>query len=163
MAFSKQRAALAALDLDLLCLQEVTLATDPLWRDGAPTLGLDHVASSTDWLGLGRYANLLASRWPIEPLDLRGAGLPCPEKLLSVIVKAPGGPLEVHVAHLPPGVSRPQEKVATFEAIYSALSQPAHRPRILCGDFNSPRSETKDGNLVTWAGRHKHARAVGRS
>lgn len=71
-----------------------------------------------------------------------------------MVVDPPAGPLEVHVAHLPPGVSRPEEKVATFEASYAGLSEPSARPRILCGDFNSPQSETKAGDVLTWANHH---------
>ena len=37
-----------------------------------------------------------------------------------------------------------------FEAIYQYLHSQSNRPRILCGDFNSPQWETTDGQIVTW-------------
>ncbi len=83
-----------------------------------------------------------------------GCEIPYPEKVLSALVSIPNTALEIHNAHLPPGVSRPVEKLKTFEGIYARLARPAHGPRILCGDFNTPQAEQEDGSIETWASSH---------
>ena len=40
------------------------------------------------------------------------------------------------------------KKIETFEGIFARLATPSIRSRILCGDFNSPRHETVDGQLI---------------
>jgi endonuclease/exonuclease/phosphatase family metal-dependent hydrolase len=39
-----------------------------------------------------------------------------------------------------------------FEAIFNRLSAEQVRPRILCGDFNSPKAEHPDGSVEFWGG-----------
>lgn len=151
-AYDRQLGELLGLRPDILCLQEVTRSSEPRWQKGVLGLGMAHVASSVEGLAGGRrYANLIAASWPLERLPIDGLGLPFPEKLLSALLESPVGPVEVHVAHLPPGVDYPEEKVATFEAIYSRLATGSSVPRILCGDFNTPKAESADGDIVTWA------------
>jgi endonuclease/exonuclease/phosphatase family metal-dependent hydrolase len=100
-----------------------------------------------------RYANLIASCWPLARTPVTDFQIPYPEKVVSAVIAAPTVALEVHNAHLPPGSTRPLHKLATFEGIFERLAQPARRPRILCGDFNTPRLEHSDGTVETWAGR----------
>ncbi|MGH8732315.1 MAG: endonuclease/exonuclease/phosphatase family protein [Burkholderiales bacterium] len=57
---------------DVVALQEVTRASDPQWRAALVGLGLPHVISTTSLLAPDRrYANLLAARWPLQPLSFR--------------------------------------------------------------------------------------------
>jgi len=58
--------------------------------------------------------------------------------------------VDVHVAHVPNarnGWVKPQ----TCRAIHSGLARRADRPRVLCGDFNTPRRETAAGEVITFA------------
>ena len=41
-------------------------------------------------------------------------------------------------------------KIETFEGIYSKLARSSDLPRILCGDFNSPKEELSNGDIVPW-------------
>ena len=91
---------------------------------------------------------LVASRWPTTQLPW--VDLPYQERVLSVQVASPWGPLELHNAHVPNGENHGWIKVETFEAIYGRLACLSSMPRILCGDFNSPQQEGPDGYLVTW-------------
>ena len=52
--------------------------------------------------------------------------------------------------YIVPGSSCGWKKVGMFEGIYRRLACQSAIPRVLCGDFNSPQSETLDGRLVTW-------------
>ena len=53
--------------------------------------------------------------------------------------------------HVPPATSSGvATKIATFEGLKQLLSQPTDRPRIVCGDFNTPKSESVSGQVVFW-------------
>jgi exodeoxyribonuclease III len=76
--------------------------------------------------------------------------VPWPEKILSAVLEAPRTTVEVHVVHVPPGSSNGWTKIRTFEGIFARLATESKHPRILCGDFNSPREEMDDGRTITW-------------
>ena len=42
-------------------------------------------------------------------------------------------------------------KIDTFRGIRARLATPSDAPRILCGDFNEPRTQGSD-SIETWAG-----------
>jgi exonuclease III len=71
--------------------------------------------------------------------------------VLSTIVETPAGLLELHNVHIPPAKSRGAIKAATCEALYERLSRPSDRHRVLCGDFNTPKLETVEGDVITFA------------
>ena len=74
--------------------------------------------------------------------------------MLSLVLETPHGQLELHNAHIPPAQSKGFTKVETCEAIYERLARPCDRHRVLCGDFNIPKLETSEGELITFAGNH---------
>ena len=155
-ALDKQADAIRSQSPHLLCLQEVTKGSEPPWRARLEEVGLEHIETSVGLVGAGRrYANLLASRWPLTLMPPSEFEIPYPEKVLSAVVAAPAAAFELHNAHLPPGSTRPLEKLATFEGIFERLARRARRPRLLCGDFYTPRAEQRDGTVVTWASK-KH-------
>ncbi len=68
-------------------------------------------------------------------------------------IDAPWGmTIELHNVHIPDGSTYELGKIETFEGVFKRLACPADatRPRILCGDFNTPREELLDGRIVTW-------------
>ena len=148
--------AIGGLAPDILALQEVTAATLPSYREGLHGTDLPHIADSLalaaspkKLTGPRKYFEILASRWPLDALPPAEFDIPWPERVLSAVVHAPAGDIEVHVAHLPTGVSHGWTKIETFEGIVERLARPSGMPRILCGDFNSPQAEI-DGEIVTW-------------
>lgn len=100
-----------------------------------------------------RYGQVLASRWPLDPLPLTEFDIPWAERVLSAVIETPGGAIEVHTAHIPAGESHGWIKIETFEGIHKRLAQASTVPRILCGNFNSPNRETEDGIEVTFGKR----------
>ena len=56
----------------------------------------------------------------------------------------------MHTAHIPPGASHGWIKIETFEGIYERLARRCAHPRILCGDFNSPKDELETGEVITF-------------
>ena len=113
-----QADALARQDPDLVCLQEVRATTLPRWRNALMAAGLDVFEDSSAFIGERRFFNLAASRWELRQLPPIGA--PQPERVLSVVVETPHGPLELHNVHVPPAQSAGLLKVETCEAIHFA-------------------------------------------
>ena len=106
-----QVAALAGWSPDLIALQEVTTATLDGFRRALPDIGLTYIAHSLELTRLQgrRYGQVVASRWPLLPLQGKSFEFPFPERVLSVQVEAPRGPIEIHTAHVVPGSPRVEE------------------------------------------------------
>lgn len=147
-----QLAALAHQDFDVLCLQEITPTTGARWLEALTARGL-HVALS-EWppaprAPTRRLATLIASR---SPLDVRGRlGIPWPERHLAARTLLGEIACEVHCLHAPTSQKGEQVKVRTLEAVAAALAAASDVPRIVAGDFNTPRYESREGEIVTFA------------
>jgi exonuclease III len=142
-------AAVARQEPDLVCLQEIRPTTRDRWAEALGDAGLAHAADSGEFRNARRLFNLTLSRWPLRHLPAVGA--PQPERVLSTLVETPAGLLELHNVHVPPAQSRGMVKVETCEALHAALARVSDRHRVLCGDFNTPRLETTEGEVVTFA------------
>jgi exonuclease III len=133
---------------DVVCLQEVTKTSAPLWQEVLRAAGLEHVlladiAARPDArrpLGV-----LTATREPVSEVAV--AGLPWPERVLSAQL----GDCEIVNVHSPVSPSPGLAKVLTHEALFAHLSAAAGHPRIVCGDFNTPRREKPDRTIWTFA------------
>ncbi len=144
-----QAARVAALEPDLVCLQEVTARSVPLWEHALRSLGLHHVAHPPPQprgLGRRRLSVLTGARLPIapEPVD----GVPWPERVLAARV---GSELELVNVHSPISQTPGLVKVRTHEALFEHLKQRGGSPSAVCGDFNTPRREHPDGRVWTFA------------
>jgi len=150
--------ALVSKKPDIIGLQEVKRRALPLWVEGLKKEGYIHTISSlglhggnSEFTGARRYGVLIASRWPLELIDQYSLKIPFPERLVSVLIHSPKIDFEFHVAHIPCGASHGWKKIETFVGIYKFLAKNNNKhPRILCGDFNSPKAETKSGEVITW-------------
>jgi endonuclease/exonuclease/phosphatase family metal-dependent hydrolase len=160
----RQLAALEEQPFDVLCLQEVTPTTRSRWEDELSARGL-HVAVS-DWAaeprGSRRLAVLIASRTPVMPLP--PLDLPWAERHLAARTRIAGAAVEVHTLHAPISSKADLVKVRTLEALHAVLaeegsggampessSDPPPRVRILAGDLNTPRYESREGEILTFA------------
>jgi exodeoxyribonuclease III len=145
---------------DLVALQEVTRTTAPRWRGILEAEGFAvHVAlaPAAEARGARRLGTLVASRMPLEPRPgLRG--VPWPERAAAAQVESPAGPLVLVSAYVPQARNG-WVKVETLEALVAALAAPGP-PRILAGDLNTPRTETPDGRVATFAQRRVGARPI---
>jgi exonuclease III len=155
--WTERIAAIAELRPDVLALQEVTPTNIPLYRRDLPALGLKHIvdcfqlaAEPALLKGPRRYGELIASRYPLTALNPAGFEVPWPERVLSAVVHVPTGDVELHTTHVPPGASHDWIKIEHFEGLAARLDRDSDRPRILCGDFNSPKSESGDGTVICW-------------
>lgn len=160
-ALGEQIAVVLERGPDLVALQEVRAESLPRWRERLGRAGLVHALDSADLLATagppGRdyrrvYFNFLASRWSVEQLP--GLALAFPERYVAARVLRAEAEFEIHVAHLPPGSTRGLSKIEMFEALCARLARVSECPRILCGDFNTPRAERVDGSVEFWGAHH---------
>jgi endonuclease/exonuclease/phosphatase family metal-dependent hydrolase len=154
---AQQLEVVFARDPAVVALQEVTAPSLEAFGDAFAAAGM-HVVDSFRLAPHGvllrgprRYGQLIASRWPLQTLPPEEFPIPWPERVLSARVYSPWGQVELHTTHIPPGASNGWIKIETLEGIYDRLARPSAMPRILCGDFNTPKEELTDGTVVTWA------------
>ncbi len=148
---AEQAAAVAAIEPDVVALQEVTARTLPLWRKALEEAGFTSVETAlregTRRPGGRRLlAVLTAAREPLRVLP--APDVPWPERLLCCAL----GDVEIVNLHSPISPAPELAKVRTHEAV-AAYLQPtvAGMPRVLCGDLNTPRRELPDGTVLTFA------------
>jgi exodeoxyribonuclease-3 len=146
-----QAAALASRDPDAVALQEVTARSWPLWRAALETIGLPHARCSLDDadparqpIGRRRTGVAIAAREPLAPAD--PLEVPWPETTLAAATRAA---VVVHVAHVP-NAANGWIKPDTLAALRAGL-EAGSGPRVLCGDLNTPRRESPDGSVISFA------------
>jgi exonuclease III len=145
----QQAERLLAIEADVVCLQEVTRSTLPVWRGLLQDAGFAGIAAG-DLPASGRtrpLAVLTASRASLHPVLVDG--VPWPERVLAVHMS--DGTELVNV-HSPISPKPDMAKVRTHEAVHSHLAdEPTAHARILCGDLNTPRKEWPGGGVWTFA------------
>jgi exodeoxyribonuclease-3 len=146
----EQAQAIAAVGADVVALQEVTSRTLPLWRVALAESGFTACETALDGLPEMRRGRLLgvltASRHPLVRLPAP-ADVPWPDRVLCCVADD----VEVVNLHSPIAPAPDLAKVRTHEAIAAYLATGSDRPRILCGDLNTPRRELPDGDVLTFA------------
>jgi len=152
---------------DIVALQEVKRTTASRLVSELVGIGLRRsldsfslAADLSHLTGRRQYGELIASRGPIEALSPNAFRVPWTERVLSALIESPMGAIEMHTAHVPPGATNGWTKIRTFEGIYGRLACTSDRPRILCGDFNTPQEETPDGEILTWGQRKVDGKVV---
>ena len=145
---------LCAHNPDVVGLQEVTEKAFSALSEGLISCGLKHHVYAKNIAANPRKRRCVAvfSRWPIQTLT-NSISVPYPELVLSVMVQQPELPFEFHCVHIPNGREHGWEKIESFEGVYRGLASTSDIPRILCGDFNSPKEELPTGEIVPWSRR----------
>ena len=137
----EQAEAVAAAGADVVCLQEVTARSLPLWREALSGM---EVACSLVEVPRRRPLAVLTAARSLEVLP--APAVPWPERILCARV----GGVEVVNLHSPIAPAPELAKIRTHEAVAAYLSgRPG--PIVLCGDLNTPRREHPDGDVMTFA------------
>jgi endonuclease/exonuclease/phosphatase family metal-dependent hydrolase len=134
---------------DVVCLQELTPNTLPRWREallGAGYAGIEQAPLDPSGSRTRPLAVLTACREPLTGVPV--AGVPWSERVLAV--RSSGG-AEIVNLHSPISPKPDLAKVRTHEAVHRHLAHTAAHPRIVCGDFNTPRKEHPSGEVWTFA------------
>jgi len=154
---------------DVIALQEVRAPEACI--DALTGTGLTYSCALQLDYGPGLF---VASRWPLRRLPNVNSSVPHDEqsffrkpsaprnfeiRMLSAVVARETQPFEIHVVHVPPGSRNGWRKVDTFRAVFNRLATRNEIPRILCGDFNEPHSETED-SLTTWSKNNRYAKVA---
>jgi exonuclease III len=145
----EQHVRIIDLNADVICLQEITLSTLDSWRQRLSDAGWFHTAtaSTADASGAQRARPLLtftAARLPLSTVDI--ADIPWPERVVATRLEG----LELVNVHSPTSSKPELAKVRTHEAIARHMTA-GSGPRLVCGDFNTPRKEHADGRVWTFA------------
>ena len=146
----EQAEAIAAAGADVVALQEVTARTLPLWRAALEAAGFAATENTLDGApapgGRRRLGVMTAAREPLLRLATP-SGVPWPERVLCCAVAG----VEVVNLHSPIAPAPELAKIRTHEAVAAYLAVAGERPRVLCGDLNTPRRELPDGDVLTFA------------
>jgi 5-methylcytosine-specific restriction protein A len=138
---------------DVVTLQEVTLKQEDAFRERLARMGLKEVYYSGR-LDAERmhYGVIIASRWPLDAVELRypPKQLPWPQALAQVSVTVDGRSIVVITAHVPNADGYGWQKIDTFLVLNDLVRRVGGKPCIVTGDFNEPQLEMQDGHVVTW-------------
>ena len=96
------------------------------------------------------YCNLILSKYPASKSTGRSVNLCFPKLLSRARVKTPKGEVDFFNCHIPNGSQHGFEKIRTIDALLTKLERAKGTVRIVVGDFNEPRSESKQG-IESWA------------
>jgi endonuclease/exonuclease/phosphatase family metal-dependent hydrolase len=148
----EQAAALAERPVDVVALQEVRASALAAWREALSAQGYGCVVSSFDDADPGAFQSplrrlgvLVAARMPLARVG--EPELPWTERYLSVRL---GESFVVHNLHAPISSKAGQVKVLTLEAVAASLAA-SDGPAVLLGDFNTPRYESREGEIQSFA------------
>lgn len=132
---------------DVVCLQELTPSTSPLWERALRDAGYTSLVAGGGSARARPLSVLIAARSGLEPVPVRD--VPWPERVLAA--RCPDGTEIVNV-HSPTSPKPDLAKVRTHEAVFAHLARrDPRRLRVLCGDLNTPRREHADGTVWTFA------------
>lgn len=175
---ARQAEALCNREPDIIALQDVNIYATSQYEEEFSRIGLVHTAhtfqGSTEHTPSGVF---IASRFDLhmfpetQPAFLWPEGTRSPDqdkilkhwakRTLFVTIQSPHGEFDLHNVYITPYNHKeltsagdrklyPWLKFDLLSGIYRTLSVPIDRPRLLCGDFNTPREETPDGTIITW-------------
>jgi exonuclease III len=144
----EQAERVLSLGADAICLQEITRSMPPRWQqllNDSGYLGIEH--GDLDSGRARPLAVMTACREPSEPIEIDA--IPWPERALAIRLS---DGTEIVNVHSPISLKPELVKIRTHEAVHRHLTTSARdRPRILCGDLNTPRKEHRDGTVWTFA------------
>jgi exonuclease III len=141
----EQAAALAGVKADVICLQEVTVRTLPMWRTGLSGFACADALDGLPPKPTTRRLGVLTAARAVTRLAAV-ADVPWAERVQCCSVAG----VEVINVHSPIASSPELAKIRTHEAVADYLRD-GSGPRVLCGDLNTPRRELADGGLLTFA------------
>lgn len=73
-----------------------------------------------------------------------------PEKILNATVDYSTTTIDLWNIRTVPGSMYGEEKIKILENTYHRILEDGAMPRVLAGDFNAPKDETADGEVVPW-------------
>ena len=140
-------------NFDIICLQEVISKAEVPIVQQFKSSGYNSINSvpnsSLPNKGKHKYNLLIISKAdikhkpPLHPIKWK-------EKYLRGLLKFDSKDIEVTTMHVPPGSSNGIEKIVSIEQFYENIIDGKSKYRIICGDWNTPREESENGEITTW-------------
>lgn len=152
--FSDQLTTLQKRTPDIVALQEVGVKASRKARQFLKEHDFEYAAHSHEFRPDNPQNSsgiAFASRWPFRVLPPKTFDMPAQHQALSAEFYTPFGRIEGHSVHVLPGSQYGETKIEMFEGIYDRLAEddpPDYR--FLCGDFNSPKAESDNGEVTVW-------------
>jgi len=143
-----QTSAIATWRPDVLAIQEVTRKGVDQFTPRLSELGLVCSEHTLNDVEPRKKGVAVFSRWPLK--EHKQFDVPFSRLALSVELWHPAATISLHNVHIPNGSKHKWKKIETFEKVYDGLKSLSQRPRVLCGDFNSPQLEYPDGRTIVW-------------
>lgn len=149
---------LASRQPSIVALQEITQGgggNAEKLKHHLAAIGLPYVVSTIHQAESGKGRQkcvMLASRYPLRVLE----GVPQAiqagwrEKALSVVMTGLTRPIHIYTAHAPNFATYGMQKIELIDAVTDAMWRSKGTSRILCGDFNTPKSESVSGVIETF-------------
>jgi len=139
---------------DVVALQEVRSTTAATWsvalgEAGYPYVEVTLAPGLPDADPARRLGVLVATRHPM--VRLASPELPRPERHLATVVDLPGGPVRVHAVHVPTSARSEAVKTRTLDALRAAVADDDGVPAVVAGDLNTPRYESREGDVRSFA------------
>ena len=148
------------LKADVVALQEIIPSTEKIFKECLKSLYPYQVSSFelTEDVSIlikkRSFGELLLSKFPISPQDPQLVNVPWTERILSAKLNLGHISILVHTTHIPPGSSNGWIKIEMINGIVDHLIKNKQKlPQLLCGDFNTPKFESKEAGVVTFGQR----------
>lgn len=165
---------------DLLLLNEVTTARRECWHEKLEDAGYSEIVDTLDWDRklaeidvppfqdfTGVNGNLIAIHEdselenlcrqtpsirepPFDKATLKHWDTNHPQRILNAEVDLKGTTIDLWNIRTVPGNMYGEEKIKILENVYNRILRKGTEPRILAGDFNAPKTETDDGEVIPW-------------
>ena len=166
----EQSAYIKKFEADIIALQEVLPSSETKWREELSG-NYAHIISSFDpapnaavLTKKRMFGQIIASKFPPTAIPPDQMKVPWQERNLSVQLHAPGRDIRLLTTHISPGASNGWIKIETIKEIVENLLSNLGADQILCGDFNTPQSESAELGVVTFGQRiTKKGKAVVRA
>lgn len=143
---------------DIIALQEIIPSTEKVFKRELANnypyqISSFDLAVDKSILNKKRmFGELFLSKFPLVPQNPKNVNVPWHERILTVKAKIDRNLLTLHTTHIPPGSSNGWIKVEMIDGIVDHLIENKNEfPVVLCGDFNTPKFESKEFGLVTFA------------
>lgn len=139
-------------DYDIICLQEVIYSTNSIFKEELTKNGFNVISNLPKECvktGKRKYNLIIASKCPVNQCSATFK-VDWKEKYLESELMINGRSIKLLNIHIPPGSGNKWKKIQTIQEAFENIKNFSSDYKIICGDWNTPQSEDKNGEITTW-------------